>query len=261
MTSVQSPYAGTQAVLRAVALLKAFSDSRPELSLSDLARQVGLNKTTAYRMLTALESEGMVLRHPQTGNYRLGPGTIELGGRALRTSDLRTAARVELADLATQTGETPTLEILAGQQVLVLDEILSAHRLTGAQTVGTTWPIHSTSTGKAIAAFLADAEQLAIIHGQLQRYTRQTITEPTALAAEFAEIRKRGYSIAVEEVETGYAAVAAPVLDVDGVPVAAISVGGPVGRMDAARIEQIAVQVQESAGRLSKALGYRKLED
>ena len=255
--TTSSPYAGTQSVLRAVALLKAFSDARPELSLSDLARQVGLNKTTAYRMLTALESEGMVLRHPQTGNYRLGPGTIELGGRALRASDIRTSARAELAELALQSGETPTLEILAGDQVLVLDEILSAHRLNGAQTVGTLWPVHATSTGKALAAFLPDKELMAILTGTLARFTDRTITEPKALAAEFAEIRKRGYSIAVEEVETGYAAVAAPVLDVDGLPVAAISVGGPVGRMDAVRIEQIAVMVYDATAWLSKSLGYR----
>ncbi|HKZ69362.1 MAG TPA: helix-turn-helix domain-containing protein, partial [Anaerolineales bacterium] len=75
------PYPGTQAVLRAVTLLKAFSDSQPELGLADLARTTKLNKTTAFRMLTALESAGLVAKNPETDSYRLGPEVIALGGR------------------------------------------------------------------------------------------------------------------------------------------------------------------------------------
>jgi len=258
--TLQTPYPGTQAVLRAVALLKAFSDARPELSLTDLARVVGLNKTTAYRMLTALESEGMVQRHPQTGTYRLGPGIIELGGRAIRANDLRDIAHAVLHDLATQSGETVTLEIFAGDHVVVLDEIQSSHRLSAAQTVGTAWPLHATSTGKAILANLPPAQRDALIKPPLTDYTGKTITNPAALLKELERIRQRGYSTAIEEVEDGYAAVGAAILNVDGLPVAALSVGAPTGRMAADRIPDIARLVTQAASRLSRQLGYHAQE-
>src|SRR6185503_19675793 len=97
---IHEPYPGTQAVLRAVALLKAFTDSQPELGLTALARTAELNKTTAFRMLTALESAGLVVKDHETDSYRLGPEAIALGGRALRSNPLYLASRPELEALA-----------------------------------------------------------------------------------------------------------------------------------------------------------------
>lgn len=256
MTIAHTPYPGTQAVLRAVALLKAFSDARPELSLTELARAVGLNKTTAYRMLTALESEGMVLRHPQTGAYRLGPGVIELGGRAVRASDLPSIAHAELHALAAQSGETVTLEILSGEQVLILAEIQSAHRLTGAQSVGTVWPLHATSTGKAILACLPDKTRAALIQPPLHQFTSTTVTNPEALLAELNQVRQQGYSTAIDEIETGYSAVGAAILNVNGEPAGAISVGGPTSRLTRGRLIEVAALVTGAAARISQQLGY-----
>src|SRR5438045_3142394 len=91
-----TPYPGTQAVLRAITLLKAFTDDHPELTLSELARRVGLNKTPTFRLMTALESEGMVARNPSTEAYRLGPEIIVLGGHAQRSNDLLFASRPAL---------------------------------------------------------------------------------------------------------------------------------------------------------------------
>src|SRR5262245_12218403 len=110
MTNV--PYPGTQAVRRAVALLKAFTDEQPEWGLTELARALKLNKTTAYRLLTALEKEGFVARSPADA-YRLGPEAIALGGRALRSNDLRSVSHAELEWLAQITKETATLEVFA----------------------------------------------------------------------------------------------------------------------------------------------------
>ena len=93
-------YPGAQTVSRAVALLKAFTDAQPERGAAELARSVGLNKTTAYRLLKALEHEGMVARSPATDAFRLGPEVIALGARALRSNDLRSASRAELEALS-----------------------------------------------------------------------------------------------------------------------------------------------------------------
>ena len=153
-SSLPRPYPGTQAVQRAIHLLKAFSNLRPELSLSELAEFARLKKTTAFRLLTALESEGMLLRDPDTETYRLGPEVLALAGKALRSNDLRSASRPELERLAHETRETVTLEILAGDQVMILDEVFGGYLIGTAQWIGTRWPVHATSTGKVLLAYL-----------------------------------------------------------------------------------------------------------
>ena len=139
-------YPGTQAVLRAVRLLKAFGPAQGELALGDLVRLVGLNKTTTYRLLTALEAEGLVQRGPGGEGYRLGPELLALGSRALGASDLRHAGRGELSALASATRETASLEVLVGAHALILDEAMGSHLVGTTPSVGTRWPAHAASS-------------------------------------------------------------------------------------------------------------------
>ncbi|MGH2524927.1 MAG: IclR family transcriptional regulator [Anaerolineales bacterium] len=256
---ISEPYPGTQAVLRAVALLKAFTDSQPELGLTELARTAGLNKTTTYRLLTALESEGMVARSSTTEAYRLGPEAIALGGRALRSNDLRTASHAELEALAEAVRETATLEVLADEgQVLILDEALGPFVVGNTQSIGTRWPAHATSTGKVLLAYLPKIKQEAALRGGLPRLTGKTIGSITALRRELARVREQGYATAVGELEAGFVAVSAPVFNHEGEVVAAISVGGPNARLTESRLPEIAGLVKQAATRISQRLGYRK---
>lgn len=257
MTTTE-PYPGTQAVLRAVALLKAFTDAQPAIGLSELARAVGLNKTTVYRMLTALESEGLVIKDPATECYRLGPEAIALGGRAMRSNDLRAASRAELEALAQETTETASLEALLGRDMLVLDEVVGGHVLGAAQHIGARWPAHATSTGKAMLAFLPEAETNTFLHGSLPKSTDKTLTTQAAVRRELARIREQGYAVALEELEAGFTAIGAPVRNHDGKIVAAVSVGGPSARLTPDRIPQIAERVVAAAKAISQKLGYRE---
>ncbi len=250
------PYPGTQAVRRALSLLKAFAGADPELGLSDLAKKVGLNRTTVYRLLTALESEGFVVRHGESDGYRLGPMAIVLGKWALRANDLRSVSHDELVALAQQTRETATLEVLRGQQILILDEVLGTHLVGATPSVDTLWPVHATSTGKAILAQLPAAARRAALSLPLERFTEQTIPSPEMLEEELARIRAQGYATAFEELEQGYAAVSAPIFDLNGQVVAAISVGGPSVRLTRARLAALAPTVQAAARRISQRLGY-----
>ncbi len=255
--AIPPPYPGTQAILRAVALLKAFTDAHPERGLTELARAVGLNKTTAYRLLTALESEGMVMRRAAGDAYRLGPEAVALGGRALRSNNLRLASHVELEALAQHTGETATLEVLSGDQVLILDEVPGPHLIGSTQSVGTRWPAHATSTGKALLAYLTDAQRKDVFQPPLARLTDKTITTLARLRSELAAVRERGYATAIEELESGYVAVGAPLRNHDGQVVAAISVGGPSLRLTADRTADLAEKVIQAADRISERLGFR----
>jgi len=248
------PYAGTQSVRRAIALLKMFSDEHPEWGLSELAREIGLNKTTAYRLLTALQSEGMVARSPLTEGWRLGPEAITLGALALRSNDLVSAARPELEALVRETGETASIEVLVGDDVLILDGVEGPSLVGASSEVGTRWPAHATSTGKVLLA--AEARRSGA-RRRLRKLTPRTIIDPDRLDRELERVRERGWATAIEELETGYVAVGAPVRDHELRVVAAISIGGPAARLTKDRIPELARRVVRTADRISRRLGGR----
>ncbi|HEY6553722.1 MAG TPA: IclR family transcriptional regulator [Vicinamibacteria bacterium] len=258
MKSTRRPetYPGTQAVLRAVALLKAFTSDRPERGLADLSRAVGLNKTTAYRLLAALESERMVERGRDGESYRLGPELVALGGRAQGALDLREASRAVLASLAQETRETATLEVLVGRETLILDEAMGSYVLGSMPSIGTRWPAHATSTGKTILAFLSEDERNLALPRVLTPVTNRTLADRAALERDLARVRERGYATSQEELEPGFIAVGAPVYSADGRVAAAISVGGPKVRLTPEAIASVARRLPKAAARISAKLGF-----
>ena len=246
---------GTRAVLRALALLQAFPENRPNRTLTELAAEAGLNKSTAHRMLGVLEKEGFVIRSPDTGSYQLGPEMIVLGARALRAVDIREAARPELERLAETTGEHATLESLVADEVLILDEVRGRGLLGLGSSIGTRWPAHATATGKVLIAY-AEASPLEP-GADLRPVTDRTIVSFERWSADLAEVREQGYATNVEELEPGYVSVAAPVRDGEGRTSVALSVGGSVHRLPPDRIPSLAETVRGAASRLSERLGYR----
>ena len=258
MSAATEPMAGTQSVRRAVTMLEAFTDERPSWSAGDLAEAVGLNRTTVYRLLTALESAEYVARDPATDSYRLGSGLIALGARAGRANSVRTVALSELEALAAETGETATLEVLSGHDMVIIEEIPGEYVTSGSQHIGSHWPVYVTSTGKAILAHLPPGELKAMLAQPAQPLTDKTITSPGRLRACLEEIRRMGYAVATEELELGFIAVGAALLDASGRPVAALSLGGTQARLTAERIPEIGALVRAAAGRISHRLGYRR---
>ncbi len=259
MKTKTQPYPGTQSVLRAVSLLKAFDDERREWGLADLAQEVGLNKTTTFRLLTALESEGMVARRPYAETYILGPEIVVLGGCALRSNDLRALARPELARMAATSGETATLEIISGDDsVLIIDEVIGNHLVGSSQSLGTRWPMFATSTGIAMLAHLPEERVAAVLQRPLSPLTPKTITDPADLRQELARTRQRGYSFVEEWLEEGLIVVGAPLFNHDGQVVAAISLGAPAIRFTADRVPEWGELVQQTAQRISLKLGWKR---
>ena len=250
--SIRAPE-GTQAVLRAIGLLKTFSHDRSALSLAELSKERGFSRTTAHRLLAALESEELVVRDTATGTYRLGPGVIALGAQALMDNDLRSVVEPELKALAAETGETAMLDILAHGQMLILSEVQGRHIVTVAAETGTIWPIHATSTGKAILAALPSERRGELIREPLRRFTKSTITSVRALLDEVETVSERGYATASGEIEPDAAAVGAAVRDSHGVP-GAISVVGPVARLTDQRMAELGAILRSRADLISKRL-------
>lgn len=250
-------YPGTQAVLRAVRVLKALAAGDGESGLAGLTRALGLNKTTVYRLLTALESEGLVERGASRDAWRLGPELIALGSRAAGSLDLRQAARPELEALARETRETASLEVLVGRETLIVDEVQGGYMIGTAPAGGTRWPAHATSTGKVILAFTDEATLAVFLAEPLARCTPRTLDTPAALRRDLQRVRERGYAVTTEELEAGYVAVGAPVRDAAGRVVAAVSVGGPRARLGAAAVAELGRRLPRAAAVLSHRLGHR----
>jgi DNA-binding IclR family transcriptional regulator len=258
MNAPPQPPAGAQSILRAVAMLEAFTDERPSWNVSDLAAAVGLNRTTAYRLLTALESAELISRDSTTESYRLGSGLIVLGARAGRANPVRAISLPELAQLAGATGETATLEVISGSEMVIIEEIPGEYVTSGSQHIGSRWPIYATSTGKAILAHLPPAELAPLLAHPIEPLTEKTITSAARLRDCLEEIRRLGYAVAADELELGFVAVGAAVFDSDGRAIAAISLGGTSARLTAERVPEIGESVRTAADRISHRLGYRE---
>lgn len=251
--------AGAQAVLRAIALLKAFTLEKPERDVASLSEETGLSRGTVHRLLAALESEALVTRSGGTGRhgpYRLGPAATALGVRALRSSRLRETAHPQLERLADKTGETATLEVLSEGKMLILDEVLGARLIGAAPSLGTAWALHATSTGKAILAALPVSRVDELLTRKLTRFTPATITSRNRLEEAFEQVRDRGYASALEELEEGYSATAAVIRTPMHEPYAALSLGGPSARLRADTIDEHGALVKAGADDISAKLGY-----
>ncbi len=239
---------GAQAALRAIRLLKLFTSEVPELHLAELADMSGLNKTTTHRLLQALLSEELLDRNPANSAYRLGPGMMALGVQALSGNQLRVRARPLLKKLAEETGETATLEVPVDDTMLILDEVTSKHLLGASGNVGTRWPIHATSTGKALIAFEQNGPDR--LRPPLLPLTSRTIIEHAALQQQLSDIRRRGFAETVDELEDGFSGVGAVVRGSMGEVLGALSICGPSSRLSDSRRAQLGAALCTAATRL-----------
>jgi len=238
-------------VARALALLDELAASETGLGVNELARRIGVNPSTASRLLATLESGGMVQRAGQ-GPYRLGLQLVTLADRVLSRLDLQTLARPVLLDLMQSTGETATLSVPSEREAITVDSIPSRSSVVSMARLGRPSISHATAVGKVMLAFgggplPAERDLVAL--------TDRTITDRRRLAAEVAEVRERGYGTVFGEREEDVNAIAAPVFDNAGALAAILGIQGPASRLeDPARL---LATLREAAGALTAALGGR----
>ena len=238
-------------VARAIALLDALADSEAGLGVNELARRIGVNASTASRLLATLERSGLVERSAR-GPYRLGLRLVTLSDRVLGQLDVRQRARPLLARLAEQTGETATLSVPSGGDAITVDFVPSGSSVVSMARLGRPSIMHATAVGKVALAFGARVDEPA---GPLPAYTERTIVDPAALAAELDAVRAGGYAEAIGEREADLAAVAAPVFGRGGELAAILGVQGPISRLPAATRRTLRAPVLAAAAELSSLLG------
>ncbi len=244
-----------RSVDRAAALLLALGDSHGEAGVTELARRLGLHKSTASRLLATLEKRGLVEQDDETGRYRLGLVVIRLAEKAERTLDLRVIAMPELDRLARATHETTGLGIADGDQFLTVAQADGPNLVAVGDWTGRGVPIHSVAAGKVLLAAMPEREILKLVRRGLDRFTDRTITQLEPLLEDLARIRRRGYATAFGEFEAGRNAVAAPVHDARGQVTAAVNIWGPAFRITPGRVPELVQQVRESAAAVSVRLG------
>jgi DNA-binding IclR family transcriptional regulator len=216
-----------QVIARAGHILRALAEESRGLSLSDLAARVELPRSTVHRIITALESEGLVAAASPNGRYQLGPELFRLAAGA--HSELGIDFRPVLRTLSAETNETVDLSVLIGDRVSFIDQVAAPQRLRAVSAIGASFPAHCTANGKALLACYSDAFLRRLLPAQLPAVTPNTITDREQLLEQIATIRSRGVAVDREEHTVGICAVGAALQDAHG-PVAALSVPVPTQR-------------------------------
>ena len=217
---------GTQAVDRATSLLIAILNSEEPPLLSELARQLGLPKSTTSRILGALERQGLI-RRDRNSAYLGGEVLLRYASTQNQDAALISRMRPVLESLATKTSESVNLAVPGADDLKLIDQVDAKHLLGATNWIGRSVPYHASALGKVLLAFSA----APIPAGTLQTKTARTITSRATLNSELEKVRKTGYAIIDNELEDGLVAVAAPVFGHDGNVVAAISISGPDARI------------------------------
>jgi IclR family acetate operon transcriptional repressor len=244
-----------QSVDRAVAILEILARDG-EAGVTEVARELGVHKSTASRLLAALDRRELVAQDSARGRFRLGVGIVRLAGAASARLDVVQESRPVCRALAEELGETVNLAILSSRDALYLDQAAGPAALSPHNWAGKRIPLHATSDGKVLLAYLPEAELAGHLATPLHRFTEHTVTDPAELAKGLAEVRRHGFAAAVDELEPGLTAVAAPVRDAEGRVVASISASGPSFRITGDRIPAVAALVRQAAAEISRRLGW-----
>jgi IclR family acetate operon transcriptional repressor len=249
-----------QTIERVDQLLGILGRATQALSLGALAEAVGLPKGTTHRLLASLIYFNYVQQDPVSRGYRLGFKLVTLGNYLLDQIDLRRVARPHLLELAQRTGETANITVLDRDKALYIDKIQlsSSSGLHMVSRIGYRAPLHCSAMGKVLLAHQPDAEVDRIIASRgLPRHTAKTITDSAVLKAHLETIRTEGYALDDEEHSDGVRCVAAPIRDMGGEIVAAISVSAPAVRVTRTVARQsMRPLVVATADRIANQLGY-----
>jgi DNA-binding IclR family transcriptional regulator len=247
--------AAVQSVDRALSVLEILAAHR-EAGVTDIAAELGVHKSTAFRLVAVLESRGFVEQLADRGKYRLGFGVVRLAGAAAAQSDIAQEGRRVCQALAADLEETVNIAILDSDRAVNITQVRGPAALSTHNWVGQGTPLHATSSGKVLLAHAPDTVRKSALSRELQRYTGATITDPEVLRQDLDRIVELGWGSTVEEFEVGLSAVAAPVRGADGDVVAALSVSGPSFRMGVQDFPRLARRVVAGADELSRRLGF-----
>jgi IclR family transcriptional regulator, pca regulon regulatory protein len=243
-----------QSLDRGLAVLRSFTSAAPVQTLSDVARATGLTRAAARRFLLTLADLGYVRTDGK--HFTLTARVLELGYAFLSSHGLPELAQPHLEQLSGQIGESSSLSVLDGRDVVYLARSAVSRIMTVAINIGTRFPAHATSMGHVLLAGRTDAAlQSYLDTAPLEPLTRHTVTEPAAIAAELRKVRRQGWALVDQELEQGLRSVAVPVHDPQGTVVAAINVSTHASRSTLEELRRnILPALQDTRDRIERDL-------
>ena len=256
-----------RSVDRAVAILDLLASSAGResgdhadfagLSGAEVARDLGVHRSTALRLLGTLERHALVERDPRTAKYRLGRRLPQLARVVTGELDLRHVARPVCENLAASTGETVTLDVLDGDEIVPIEQSTGSTSFVSVNWLGRRTPVHCTASGKVILAFAPEPIRQRLLARPLEPRTPRSIVDVAELEKQLSAAREAGYARTFEELELGLDAIAAAVFSAEGDVLAAIDVSGPAHRLQAGGGSDLVGLTKEAAADLSRRLGFR----
>jgi IclR family transcriptional regulator, acetate operon repressor len=248
-----------QSVDRAISILQVMARRGP-VSVTEIGAELGIHKSTVFRLLATLEARGLVEQGASRGRYRLGYGVVQLAAGATSKHNLSVISRETCQRLAEEAGETVCIAVPDSLAVVSIDQVIGTATVTSVDWVGQRTPMHATAAGKVFLADMPGAELSAFLAGELERYTEHTLIDPDALKQELDVVRARGFSSTFEEHEIGLAAMGAPIRNLEGHVIAAVTISGPIFRINGSTIPRLAGPLMAAAAEISERNGYPKAE-
>ena len=245
-----------KSLTKAIDILDALSVSRRGLSLSELAERCSFPKSTTHALASTMRDRGL-LRQLQNGDYALGMRLFEYGSAVSRGFDISELSRPYLESLSSLTGANSVISLLDGESAVSFDYAVSASGVQILPEIGVRLPLHCTSQGKLMLAYLPQSKvQSMLRHYPMRQYTRHTIIEMTALFRLLDDISEKGYAVEDGEYKVGLRSVSAPVFDATGELKYALTTIGFFRRVSADDFVNAVKMTVDQAAMLSTALGY-----
>ncbi len=244
------------AVEHAIAILRCIAEAGAPIGVNDIARQIGLHKSSVSRLVATLAASAFVQRQPETGRISLGMGLVAVATPAFAKFNLRDTVRPLLATLAMEVGETVSFSIWDRCDAVSIEQVPGAKAVQAFSEPGHRSPGHATAAGKVLLAHMGEAAISDYCSKPLQRYTPKTITAVDVLQAELQRCRSRSFAINTGEFEIDVGAVSAIVLDRQCNVAGCISIVVPMYRFGTERRSELAETVVRFARKLSAEFGY-----
>ncbi|WP_149831323.1 IclR family transcriptional regulator [Streptomyces tailanensis] len=247
---------GVQSVDRAISVLEILA-RRGEAGVSEVGAEIDVHKSTAFRLLGALEARGLVEQTAERGKYRLGFGIVRLAGAVTGRLDITQQGRPVCERLSEEIGETVNIAVLQEHYAVNLYQVRGPGAVGTHNWVGQLTPVHATSSGKILLAHLPAKDRADVLaESGVRKLTPHTLTARTKLEKNLAEARERGYAVTLEELEIGLHAMATPIRSHDGEVIAALSASGPAYRLTEERMHELAPALIGGARDISHRMGY-----
>lgn len=248
-------------VEKTINILEVFLKHQGEIGIVELASLIGSNVSTTHRIASTLVKRGYLEQKQRRRGYSLSPRLLQFSNIILKNLEIRNVALPFLHELNKITDESANLAILGSEGVIFVESIESSRPLRLFVQLGSIEPAHCCAAGKVFLAYIRDRELERFLSRRgLPRYTENTICDVTKLKEELSIIKREGTAVDNEEFMLGAKCVGAPVKDVNGNIVAAVTVSGPSARLSNGRVQELKSLVKSCALEISRAIGYRNEE-